>query len=166
MITLDITNDWNLVDVDNISGRLNVMWLTPEGIGISTREYSHMTILNMICEKSDNHDFWNIEEMKKHNIDDVIQLNDKYGTFKNNNLKLVKYMSNFMKETKFVRVSGPYRNVEFGGSTFGHSSKLLENREFVYEYYQDMTEKQKEFVNNVIDKYNLSKEEIQEIHYD
>ena len=166
MITLDITNDWNLVDVDNISGRLNVMWLTPEGIGISTREYSHMTILNMICEKSDNHDFWNIEEMKKHNIDDVIQLNDKYGTFKNNNLKLVEYMSNFMKETKFVRVSGPYRNVEFGGSTFGHASKLLENREFVYEYYQDMTEKQKEFVNNVIDKYNLSKEEIQEIHYD
>ena len=166
MITLDITNDWNLVDVDNISGRLNVMWLTPEGIGISTREYSHMTILNMICEKSDNHHFWNIEEMKKHNIDDVIQLNDKYGTFKNNNLKLVKYMSNFMKETKFVRVSGPYRNVEFGGSTFGHASKLLENREFVYEYYQDMTEKQKEFVNNVIDKYNLSKEEIQEIHYD
>ena len=166
MITLDITNDWNLVDVDNISGWLNVMWLTPEGIGISTREYSHMTILNMICEKSDNHDFWNIEEMKKHNIDDVIQLNDKYGTFKNNNLKLVKYMSNFMKETKFVRVSGPYRNVEFGGSTFGHASKLLENREFVYEYYQDMTEKQKEFVNNVIDKYNLSKEEIQEIHYD
>ena len=166
MITLDITNDWNLIDVDNISGRLNVMWLTPEGVGISTREYSHMTILNMICEKSDNHDFWNIEEMKKHNIDDVIQLNDKYGTFKNNNLKLVKYMSNFMKETKFVRVSGPYRNVEFGGSTFGHASKLLENREFVYEYYQDMTEKQKEFVNNVIDKYNLSKEEIQEIHYD
>ena len=51
-------------------------------------------------------------------------------------------------------------------TTFGHASKLLENREFVYEYYQDMTEKQKEFVNNVIDKYNLSKEEIQEIHYD
>ena len=94
MITLDITNDWNLVDVDNISGRLNVMWLTPEGIGISTREYSHMTILNMICEKSNINDFWNIEEIKKHNVDDVIQLNDKYGTFKNNNLKLVEYMSN------------------------------------------------------------------------
>ena len=75
-------------------------------------------------------------------------------------------MSNFMKETKFVRVSGPYRNVEFGGSTFGHASKLLENREFVYEYYQDMREKQNEFVNNVIDKCNLSKEEIQEIHFD
>ena len=69
MITLDITNDWNLVDVDNISGRLNVMWLTPEGVGISTRDYSHMTILNMICEKSNNHDFWNIEEIKKHNYD-------------------------------------------------------------------------------------------------
>ena len=73
MITLDITNDWNLVDVDNISGRLNVMWLTPEGVGISTRKYSHMTILNMICEKSNNHDFWDIEEMKKHNIDDLVQ---------------------------------------------------------------------------------------------
>ena len=165
MITLDITNDWNLVDVDNISGRLNVMWLTPEGIGISTREYSHMTILNMICEKSDNHDFWNIEEMKKHNIDDVIQLNDKYGTFKNNNLKLVKYMSNFMKETKFVRVSGPYRNVEFGGSNFGHASKLLENRHFVYEYFKDMTKKQKDFIDKVIDVYNLSDDEIQEVKH-
>ena len=74
MITLNVINDWDLVDVDNISGRLNVMWLTPEGIGISTREYSHMTILNMICEKSNNHDFWDIEEIKKHNVDDVIQL--------------------------------------------------------------------------------------------
>tara|TARA_Y100001937_G_scaffold97565_1_gene132919 strand:+ start:423 stop:923 length:501 start_codon:yes stop_codon:yes gene_type:complete len=166
VITLDITNDWNLVDVDNISGRLNVMWLTPEGIGISTRDYSHMTILNMICEKSNNQDFWDIEEMKKHNIDDVIQLDGHTKYFKNNNIKLAKLMSDFMKKTKFVRVSGPYRNVEFGGSTFGHASKLLENREFVYEYYQDMTEKQKEFVNNVINKYNLSKEEIQEIHYD
>ena len=166
MITLDTTNDWNLVDVDNISGRLNVMWLTPEGIGISTRDYSHMTILNMICEKSNNQDFWDIEEMKKHNIDDVIQLDGHTKYFKNNNIKLAKLMSDFMKKTKFVRVSGPYRNVEFGGSTFGHASKLLENREFVYEYYQDMTEKQKEFVNNVINKYNLSKEEIQEIHYD
>ena len=45
-------------------------------------------------------------------------------------------------------------------------SKLLENRHFVYEYYQDMTKQQKEFVNNVIDKYNLSESEIQEIHYD
>ena len=81
-----------------------------------------MTILNMICEKSDNHDFWNIEEMKKHNINDVIQLKlKKYGTFKNNNLKLVEYMSKFMKETKFVRVSSLYRNVEFGGSEFGHA---------------------------------------------
>tara|TARA_R100001509_G_scaffold133206_1_gene86792 strand:- start:196 stop:510 length:315 start_codon:yes stop_codon:yes gene_type:complete len=104
--------------------------------------------------------------MKKHNIDDVIQLDGHTKYFKNNNIKLAKLMSDFMKKTKFVRVSGPYRNVEFGGSTFGHASKLLENREFVYEYYQDMTEKQKEFVNNVINKYNLSKEEIQEIHYD
>ena len=31
----------------------------------------------------------------------------------------------FMKKTKFVRVSGPYRDVEFGGSTFGHSIKTF-----------------------------------------
>jgi len=163
---LNILNDWNLIDVDNISGRLNVMWLTSEGVGISTRDYSHMTILNMICEKSDVHDFWNIEEIKKHNVDDVIQLNDKYGKFKNNNLKLVEYMSNFMKETKFIRVSGPYRNVEFGGSDFGHASKLLENRHFVYEYFKGLTKKQKQFIDKVIQTYNLSKEEIQEISYD
>ena len=52
MTTLDITNNWKLVDTDNISGRLNVMWLSSDGIGILTREYSHMTILNMILEKS------------------------------------------------------------------------------------------------------------------
>lgn len=166
MITLNVINDWDLVDVNNISGRLNVMWLTSEGVGISTRDYSHMTILNMICEKSDVHDFWNIEEIKKHNVDDVIQLNDKYGKFKNNNLKLVEYMSNFMKETKFIRVSGPYRNVEFGGSDFGHASKLLENRHFVYEYFKGLTKKQKQFIDKVIETYNLSKEEIQEISYD
>ena len=39
MITLNVINDWDLVDVDNISGRLNVMWLTPEGIGISTKKW-------------------------------------------------------------------------------------------------------------------------------
>ena len=43
-------NNWKLVDTDNISGRLNVMWLSSDGIGILTREYSHMTILNMILE--------------------------------------------------------------------------------------------------------------------
>ena len=166
MITLNVINDWDLVDIDNISGRLNVMWLTPEGIGISTRDYSHMTILNMICEESNVYDFWDIEEIKKHNVDDVIQLGEKGKDFPNNNTELANLMMNFMKETKFVRVSGPYRNVEFGGSNFGHASKLLENRHFVYEYYQDMAEQQKEFVNNVIDKYNLSESEIQEIYYD
>ena len=102
MITLDITNDWNLVDVDNISGRLNVMWLTPEGIGISTRTYSHMTILNMICEKSNNHDFWDIEEIKKHNIDDVIQLGKNKKDFRNNNLELAELMENFLIKTNFM----------------------------------------------------------------
>ena len=165
MITLDITNDWNLIDVDNISGRLNVMWLTPEGIGISTRTYSHMTILNMICEKSNNHDFWDIEEIKKHNIDDVIQLGKNKKDFRNNNLELAELMENFLIKTNFVRVSGPYREVEFGGSTFGHVSKLLENRHFVYEYFKDMTKKQKAFVDKVIDVYNLSDDEIQEVKH-
>ena len=68
----------------------------PEGVGISTREYSHMTILNMICEKSNNHDFWDIEEIKKHNVDDVIQLGRNKKDFKNNNLELAELMENFM----------------------------------------------------------------------
>jgi hypothetical protein len=146
VITLNVINDWDLVDIDNISGRLNVMWLTPEGIGISTRDYSHMTILNMICEKSNVHDFWDIEEIKKHNVDDVIQLNYK-------ELKHIKNMNT--------------KHVEFGGSEFGHASKLLEKRDFVYNCYNGLTEKQTNFINKVIDTYNLSKEEIQEeIYYD
>ena len=60
MITLNVINDWDLVDVDNISGRLNVMWLTPEGIGISPKKYSNMTLMNMIGEKTNNNDFRNI----------------------------------------------------------------------------------------------------------
>ena len=166
MITLNITNDWNLVDIDNISGRLNVMWLSPEGIGISTRVYSHMTILNMILEKSDILDFWDIEEIKKHNIDDVIQLGKNKKDFKNNNLELAELMENFMVKTNFVRISGPYREVEFGGSNFGHASKLLENRHFVYEYCKSMTKKQKDFVDKVIDVYNLADDEIQEVKHD
>ena len=166
MIILDITNDWNLVDIDNISGRLNVMWLSPEGIGISTRVYSHMTILNMILEKSDILDFWDIEEIKKHNIDDVIQLGKNKKDFKNNNLELAELMENFMVKTNFVRISGPYREVEIGGSNFGHASKLLENRHFVYEYCKSMTKKQKDFVDKVIDVYNLADDEIQEVKHD
>ena len=166
MITLDITNNWDLVDKDNISGRLNVMWLTPEGIGISTRDYSHMTILNMICEKSNNHDFWNIEKIKNHNVDDVIQLQEHTKYFKENNVELAKLMINFMRKTNFVRVSGPYRQKEFGGSDYGHASKLLETRKFVYEYFGDLTKKQKEFTDKVIDKYNLSDDEIQVNKYD
>ena len=165
MITLNITNDWNLVDIDNISGRLNVMWLSSDGVGILTREYSHMTILNMILEKSNNHDFWDIEEIKKHNIDDIIQLGKSKKDFKNNNLELAELMENFMIKTNFVRISGPYREVEFGGSNFGHASKLLENRHFVYEYCKSMTKKQKDFVDKVIDVYNLSDDEIQEVKH-
>ena len=40
MITLNTINDWDLVDVDNISGRLNVMWLTPDN-----EEYQQENIL-------------------------------------------------------------------------------------------------------------------------
>ena len=105
MITLDITNNWDLVDKDNITGRLNVMWLTPEGVGISTREYSHMSILNMICEKSNVNAFWNVQEVKSHNIHDAVQLEN--PGFKDNNLHLAKLMKSFMKATKFVRMSGP-----------------------------------------------------------
>ncbi len=105
MITLKVINDRDLVDIDNISGILNVMWLTPDGIGISTRDYSHMTILNMICEKSNVHDFWDIEEIKKHNVDDVIKLNYKeLKHIKNMITKLADYMANFTKKTKFVSI--------------------------------------------------------------
>ena len=170
MITLNVIYDWDLVEVDNISGRLNVMWLTPEGIGISTRDYSHMTILNMICEKSNNHDFWNIEEIKNHNVDDVIQLGERGKDFpeniKNSNFKLAKLMENFMIKTNFVRISGPYRDKEFGGSEYGHASKLLEHRDFVYEYCGEMTTEQSQFVDKIIDKYNLEETEIQVIKYD
>ena len=170
MITLNVINDWNLVDVDNISGRLNVMWLTPEGVGISTRDYSHMTILNMICEKSNVHNFWNVEEIKKHNINDVIQLGERGKDFpeniKGSNFKLAKLMKNFMIETKFVRISGPYRDKEFGGSKYGHASKLLEHRDFVYEYFGEMTPQQEKFISKVIDKYSLEETEIQVIKYD
>jgi len=166
VITLNITNNWELIDVDNgIGGRLNVMWLSPDGIGISTREYSHMIILNMILEKSSITDFWDIEKIKKHNVDDVIQLGKNKKDFRNNNLELAELMENFMIETNFVRISGPYREVEFGGSNFGHASKLLENRHFVYEYCKSMTKKQKDFVDKVIDVYNLSDDEIQEVKH-
>ena len=167
MITLDITNNWDLIDIDNgIGGRLNVMWLSSDGVGISTREYSHMIILNMILEKSSITDFWDIEKIKKHNVDDVIQLGKNKKDFRNNNLELAELMENFMIETNFVRISGPYREVEFGGSNFGHASKLLENRHFVYEYCKSMTKKQKDFVDKVIDVYNLSDDEIQEVKHD
>ena len=71
-----------------------------------------------------------------------------------------------MEETKFVRISGPYRDKEFGGSEYGHASKLLEHRDFVYEYFGEMTTEQSQFVDKIIDKYNLEETEIQVIKYD
>ena len=157
MITLDITNNWDLVDKDNITGRLNVMWLTPEGVGISTREYSHMSILNMICEKSNVNDFWDVQEIKSHNIHDAVQL--EYPDFKDNNLHLAELMKSFMKATKFVRVSGPYRHFKISNDGYGHVAKLLETREFVVESYQPLTEEQIEFIRKVIDTYNIDRRE-------
>ena len=85
MITLNITNNWELIDVDNgIGGRLNVMWLSPDGVGISTRDYSHMTILNMILEKSDVTDFWDIDYVKEHKLQDP---DDKRRIFPDDNIK-------------------------------------------------------------------------------
>jgi len=149
---LDYTNNWDLIDINNIKGRLNIMWLTPDGMGISTRNFSHMTILNMICSKSNNHDFWDISEVKKHNVDDPVQL--ELPDFKDNNLYLANLMKSFMKKTGYVRVSGPYREYEMG-DTYGHASKLLEKRKFVVESYNTLTEQQVKFVQKVIEHYGL-----------
>ena len=73
----------------------------------------------------------NIEEIKNHNVDDVIQLGERGKDFpeniKSSNFKLAKLMENFMIKTNFVRIPGPYRDKEFGGSEYGHASKLLEH---------------------------------------
>jgi len=171
--------DWELVDIDNISGRLNVMWLTPEGIGIKTLIYSHIAILNMVCEKSKKQDFWDIEEIKKHyvnipnenkaryDVDDPVQLGKNKESFPNNNLELADYMESFMRRTRWVRVSGPYRHYEFGGkSTYGHAAKLLESREFVYEYFGSLTKPQRLFINKVISVYDLQKDEIHPLNHE
>ena len=99
------------------------------------------------------------EPVERHDDTSILQ------DFINNNLELAELMENFMIKTNFVRISGPYREVEFGGSNFGHASKLLENRHFVYEYFKDMTKKQKDFIDKVIDVYNLSDDEIQEVKH-
>jgi len=138
--------------------------------GWRLRELEFLQEITLICEKTNNQDFWDIEEIKKHNIDDVIQLGKRGKDFpeniKGSNFKLAKLMKNFMIETKFVRISGPYRDKEFGGSEYGHASKLLEHRDFVYEYFGEMTTEQSQFVDKIIDKYNLEETEIQVIKYD
>jgi hypothetical protein len=156
VITLNITNSWEVVDTDNIKGRLNVMWLSPEGLGVSTRKFSHMTILNMICEKSNVNDFWDVQEIKSHNIHDAVQL--ELPNFEGNNLELAELMKSFMKATKFVRISGPYREYEMSEG-YGHASRLLEKRKFVVESYHPLTDEQTKFVQKVIDTYNLDRRE-------
>ena len=61
-------------------------------------------------------------------------------------------MKSFMKATKFVRISGPYRHFKISNDGYGHVAKLLETREFVVESYQPLTDEQLEFIRKVIDK--------------
>jgi hypothetical protein len=176
MVNLDITrleeavyskvwsNKWKVIGVDEISGRLNVMWLTPGGKGISTHALSHMTILNMILDnysKSDEEPFWNIGEISKHNVDDPIILNKRQDYESNNNNELADLMIKFMKHTGFVRISGPYRNQSFGGSSggYGHAHRLLERPDFNVESFTLLTEPQVKFLNKILDVYSIGKNE-------
>ena len=61
-----------------------------------------------------------------------------------------------MREFKLVRLSGPYRNKEFGGSSYGHASKLLETASFTIESFHTLTKKQVDFLKHIIDYYKLS----------
>ena len=61
-----------------------------------------------------------------------------------------------MREFKLVRLSGPYRNKEFGGGSYGHASKLLERASFTIESFQTLTNQQVDFLKYIIDYYKLS----------
>ncbi len=175
MITLDNTkiekasypkiwsNQWEIIELDDIKGRLNVMWLTPEGKGISTRTLSHMTILNMILDNyhtPDEEPFWHIGEISKHNVDDPIVLNPNQDYEPKANKTLAKYMARFMKQTGFVRMSGPYRSQHFGGEgSYGHASKLLETPQLDIETFALLTEPQLKFIKKIHEVYNIPNHE-------
>ena len=163
------TNRWKVIELDDIKGRLNVMWLTPGGKGIATHTLSHMTILNMIVDnyyKPDEMPFWHIGDIREQNVDDPVILNPHQDSDPKANKMLAKYMAIFMRVSGFVRMSGPYRDKKMGGLAYGHASKLLEHRDFVYEYFGEMTTEQEQFVDKIIDIYNLEETEIQVLKYD
>jgi len=163
------TKWWKTYDVGTlheVSGRISFMWLTEDGRAIRSDRGSHFTILNWalynyLKDKSEEKKkevteyFWNVEEIKNHNVDDVIQLRKDKKDFKNNNLELAELMEKFMREFKLVRLSGPYRNKEFGGSSYGHASKLLERASFTIESFHTLTKKQVDFLKYIVDYYKL-----------
>jgi hypothetical protein len=163
------TKWWKTYDVGTlheIGGKISFMWLTEDGRAIRSDRGSHFTILNWalynyLKDKSEERKkevteyFWNVEEIKNHNVDDVIQLRKDKKDIKNNNLELAELMEKFMREFKLVRLSGPYRNKEFGGSSYGHASKLLERASFTIESFHTLTKKQVDFLKYIVDYYKL-----------
>jgi len=99
--------------------------------------------------------FWNPYELKYHNVDQPIILEKKQDYENGNNLELAELMEKFMREFKLVRLSGPYRNKEFGGGSYGHASKLLESASFTIESFHTLTKKQVDFLSYIIDYYKL-----------
>lgn len=163
------SNKWKIIEVDDIGGRLNVMWLTPGGKGISSRDLSHMTILNKILDnytKPDEEQFWDIIEVSKHNVNDPVILTKRQDYEPNNNEHLAGLMSRFMKHSGFSRVSGPYREQTFGGSSdgYGHASRVLalatEKPDFNVETFTLFTEPQVKFLKKIINLYNIGRDEI------
>jgi len=168
------TKFWKIYDVGTtheISGRLNLMWMTDDGRAISTREASHFTILNWamynyVHNKSEKQKkyifdyFWNPFELKNHNVDDPVILERNQNYEKNNNLHLSKLMEKFMKEINLVRLSGPYRDKTFGGSGYGHVNKLLETPHFSIESFNTLTDRQVKLLKYIINHFNLNNVDI------
>jgi len=163
------TKWWKTYDVGTlheVSGRISFMWLTEDGRAIRSDRGSHFTILNWalynyLKDKSEEKKkevteyFWNPYEVKYHNADEPIVLEKKQNYENGNNLELAELMEKFMREFKLVRLSGPYRNKEFGGSSYGHASKLLERASFTIESFHTLTKQQVDFLKYIIDYYKL-----------
>ena len=164
------TKWWKTYDVGTlheVSGRISFMWLTEDGRAIRSDRGSHFTILNWalynyLKDKSEEKKkevteyFWNPYELKYHDADQPIVLGKKQDYENDNNLELAELMEKFMREFKLVRLSGPYRNKEFGGGSYGHASKLLERASFTIESVQTLTNQQVDFLKYIIDYYKLS----------
>jgi hypothetical protein len=164
------TKFWKIYDVGTIheiSGRLNLMWLTDDGRAVSTRRSSHFTILNWAIynymkDKTEREKdyiinyFWNPLELQRHNVDDPVILQRTQNYEKSNNLHLSKLMEKFMKNMELVRLSGPYRDRVFGGGgEYGHANKLLDTPHFSIETFNTLTERQEEMLSYIINHYHL-----------